>query len=258
MNKFKLNLEDYVGQGIICVTYDDGLRNNFELAMPEHLDSGVPATFSVIAHRTVNPKYWDKFIKPYELACMDSLGFEISSHGYYHEKKFIDMNSSELDTELYKSKELLEGIMPSRKPIASICIPFGSANENVIKKSFKAYDIVRLSAYKNIALDRVTQEPLPAYPVLSNTAPDQVFKWIDKAVHDKNVIILMLHGIAEDIHGKGDYYYSVKSLKEILSYIALLGKEKLLPLCLRDLSILQKQQLELAALDNGSKKKVVK
>lgn len=126
-------------------------------------------------------------------------------------------------------------MLPGDETVTSICIPFGKANDLVIKEAYKYYDIVRLFGYRSNFLADVKEKPMDAYPILNKTEVDQVIRWIDRAVEEKKVITLMLHGIAHDTSDKGDYYFSDKKLRDILAYVSSLGKNKLIPVTLRDL-----------------------
>lgn len=237
------DLSRYQGQALICLTYDDGLLDNYTLAVPSHLKYKVPATFAIIVNRLLDNSFHNKFINITQMQDMEKLGFEISSHGYYHKKKFPELNDAELDLELSVSKKILEAFLSEK--VVSICIPFGRANEKVIQESYKYYDIVRLFGYRGNELNQTLKSPMDAYPILNNTEINKIKRWIDNAIKDKKVITLMFHGIAEASENKGDYYFSREKLDEVLEYISSVGEDLLLPIRLCDLPKLQEMNKSL-------------
>lgn len=104
------NSANYHGQAMICFTYDDGLLDNYELAMPAHLKYDITATFAIIANRVIDSSFYNKFINIEQMQEMSRMGFEISSHGFYHTKKFPELDSIGLDRELNIAKKSFKSI----------------------------------------------------------------------------------------------------------------------------------------------------
>ena len=231
-NQLVFDQSKYIGQALICITYDDGLLDNYTLAVPAHLEHGVTASFAIITNRLLSAEYHHKYINITQMQEMYDLGFEISSHGFYHQKKYPELTEVELDIELNISKKVLGGLLGAE--IKSICIPYGRSNDLVNKEAFKHYKIIRLFGYKLTKVNDIAN-PLDAYPILNTTEIEKVKTWINNAVKQKKLITLMFHGIAKDSSKKGEYYFSEEKLKHILQYIAELGEENILPVRLCDL-----------------------
>ncbi|WP_201547473.1 hypothetical protein [Psychrobacter sp. Pi2-1] len=60
--------------GYITFSYDDGLIDNYDIALPLHDKYKIPASLAIIANRVNSPKYWDKFMNPYQVAHTDMRG----------------------------------------------------------------------------------------------------------------------------------------------------------------------------------------
>ncbi len=93
----------------ITFSYDDGLKNNYHLALPLHDKYDIPASLAIIANRAVNPEFWDKYMSPREIVDADARGHEIVSHGVYHHTKYTELTHEELEDELSHSKKILSG-----------------------------------------------------------------------------------------------------------------------------------------------------
>jgi peptidoglycan/xylan/chitin deacetylase (PgdA/CDA1 family) len=135
--------------GTLSITFDDGYRDNAEVAAPILRRLGLPATFFVttgfIGTQTVAP--WDHEL-PRRPGWMDwdqvrslvSQGFEIGSHTDSH----IDLGTANVETarsELEISKQKLHQQLG--RPVRLFAYPFGGRN-NISERSL---ELVRQAGY---------------------------------------------------------------------------------------------------------------
>jgi len=114
---------------IISLTFDDGLRCQFEHAVPILDQHGFPATFFLVANTdpihtdgTQHPD-WPKINWSEEdnqfLRDMEGRGHEVGAHSVHHRRPFLDADPK---CEAEGSKEWIETRLG--KPILSYCYPF--------------------------------------------------------------------------------------------------------------------------------------
>lgn len=218
--------------GFITFSYDDGLKDNYEIALPLHEKYEIPASLAIIAGRAGSPDFWDKFMTPYQIVDTDMRGHEIVSHGVNHKSKYIDLSLDELKYELEHSKSFLDGFTVGE--VKAINLPFGSYNEAVLEETFNNYEVVRVGGSK---LNDVNEKPrlIYAYPLSRNSDLSKVKKWIDKAVENNKWIVIVFHSISEDPKNSNLYTNSHIFLESLLAYSKELIDKKLLePLLFRD------------------------
>src|SRR5260370_32684556 len=121
-------------QSLISLTFDDGLRCQFERAVPILADYGILATFFLTANRdeTQEPWYghtedwWKIDWREDDIANLRKLirdGHEIGSHGLTHHLEKMQGNPV---AEARKSKDLIEGWLDTE--IKSFCYPYYSSH----------------------------------------------------------------------------------------------------------------------------------
>src|SRR5215469_662762 len=117
-------------QSLISLTFDDGLRCQFERAVPILARHGMSATFFLIANRdpTQEPWYghtedwWKIDWREDDVANLRKLvadGHEIGSHSLTHHEQTMQNNPL---AEACKSKELIEGWLGTK--VTSFCYPY--------------------------------------------------------------------------------------------------------------------------------------
>lgn len=118
----------------IAITFDDGLRNQYEYAIPLLKKYNMIGTFYIytnpIAHEKPHFLTWE-MVKE-----IDKDGHEIGSHTWTHPYLTKITDPKILDKEMIWSKEVIEKNIGHQ--IKSIAYPFGLANENVINEARKA------------------------------------------------------------------------------------------------------------------------
>ena len=135
--------------GYVALTFDDGLRDNYDKAFPLLCEFGMVATFFVVpgydrVTRWVNPwtgQWSDQpcrlFTQPF--ASMNSAhrselsrhGMEIGCHTYTH-RKLTQVPEAELDREIISSKAFLEDELG--RSVETFCYPNGRFNRSILVK----------------------------------------------------------------------------------------------------------------------------
>jgi peptidoglycan/xylan/chitin deacetylase (PgdA/CDA1 family) len=121
-------------QSLISLTFDDGLRCQFESAVPILSGYGMPATFFLIANQDPTHEAWDGHRDDWwkidwregdiaKLKKMIDDGHEIGSHGLTHYQQTMQANPLAGACE---SKELIEGRLGTK--VTSFCYPYCSSH----------------------------------------------------------------------------------------------------------------------------------
>mgnify|MGYP001163254066 FL=1 len=221
-------ITEFNNQAMVTLSYDDGFLNNYNLALPLHEKYGIPATFNIITKNITNPKFMndEKILNCYHR------GIEIASHSHTHSSQFILKTDEDIHFECVESKRILEGIIGVGK-VETMAIPFSQYDDRVrgiVSQHFKG-----IRVYSN-ALNNIP--PIDRYHLYSRIAVGntttfaQVKSAIDSAITNKKWCIIMLHGINNGT--KDQYEISQRLLDEILRYIAIQGRERLLPVSTKD------------------------
>ena len=217
----------------ITFSYDDGLKNNYHVALPLHEKYKIPASLAIIAHRAVNPDFWDKYMSPREIVDADARGHEIVSHGVYHKSKYTELTNEELEFELAHSKIILSGFVSG--DISAINIPFANYNDNVLEYAKKYYAQIRVAGEKSNEIDK-GEAVIYANAINSKSTIERVQRLIDKVVKEDKWLVLMFHGISDSNESNGFYSNTKSFLEQSLSYATEFIREgSLTPVVFRDM-----------------------
>jgi peptidoglycan/xylan/chitin deacetylase (PgdA/CDA1 family) len=107
-----------LGGGFYCLTFDDGLASDYDVAFPVLRELGLRATFFVVPTLVDTPGY----VTWAQLREMVAAGMEIGSHSLTH--PFVDaLSATELEREFGQSKHILQDRLGL--PIHSASLPRG-------------------------------------------------------------------------------------------------------------------------------------
>lgn len=115
----------------IILTFDDGHRSGYSLALPILSESRLKAAFFITTGWTGK----DHFLTPEEIKKLHDSGMMIGSHGISH-RFMTDLTDDELAAELTGSKESLESIIGEK--VTSFSAPGGRIDDRVGAAAVKA------------------------------------------------------------------------------------------------------------------------
>lgn len=174
----------------ISYTFDDGLRDQFTLAVPMLNEVGFKGTFFIIPGKTAatpeegeqkqnNPdihKQWGGISWP-ELKEMSKQGHEIASHTWSH-RNMAKIPPADMDAELGKAYETIKTRIG--KPPLTLAFPYNKSTPEVQAAALK-YHV----AYRSFQLGTGGKSTVASLNA-----------WADKLVRDKKWGIIMTHAIA--------------------------------------------------------------
>jgi peptidoglycan/xylan/chitin deacetylase (PgdA/CDA1 family) len=230
------DIRRYNGQALITLVYDDGFKNDFDNALPLHLEFNMQAGFAIIASRMQTPKHWDRYMEPWQVTEAARQGVEICSHSYSH-PRLTEVDDETLNSELSRSQDILnETIKGTGKKVTTFCVPFSNSDERVIAAAEKYYSTVRIKGRRFTPLHSRDDCVVYSFGLTKETTFGEVKEIIDKAVAEKAWVTLMLHGVVpEPVPDQREFDIDTGLLKQILSYIKSIGPDALLPINLSDI-----------------------
>jgi len=127
----------------IVLTFDDGYADFYHLVAPVLKQNGFGATVFVVTGFLGDRARWLKgdnrahppLLTEAQLLELNREGFEIGSHGVTH-RRMSQLSESELQEELLKSRQTLEGILHEDRLL--FCYPYGDYNKKVRDATEKA------------------------------------------------------------------------------------------------------------------------
>ena len=115
----------------LIITFDDGERNNIEVAIPILQEFGFRAVFFVSTD-TINS---EGYLTEEDIALMSQADMEIGSHGKTH--KFLSgLNITELSRELKESKSFIEDLTGIK--VSTLSLPGGRGNDLVLETAISS------------------------------------------------------------------------------------------------------------------------
>lgn len=240
---------EYVGQGLVSFSYDDGCMNNYTLGIPLHEQYNIPATFNIITsivngseQQAIEVSHLDYFGLPVtsdQIKEMSDLGYEMASHSHTHpnpnaEGKFLNnLTESELRFEYSESNRLLRQWGVPR--VEGFVIPGSKYSSLVSNVSKEYYKYLRSMGDQSL----IPSPPLDSYNLpsiyIAGTSSFEFMKSkIDQAISEKRWLIFMMHGLTSRTGSVEGYTFSTGRLEQVFQYINSIPREQLLPINKQD------------------------
>jgi hypothetical protein len=162
----------------VCITFDDGLENNYNNAIPVLKKNGIyNAVFFIVANSLINNfdrAWWlknnqhSKLMNVEQVKNLHKRGYEVGSHALSH-KNFKDINANELEGELIMSKKILDA--KCDLTCKSIAIPFsisGNSKKEVVIKDIcekNGYNFLFLGRFGYVKKKNYNRSDLPRIPI---------------------------------------------------------------------------------------------
>lgn len=169
-------------QRTIRLTFDDGNASDHAEAFPALCSRGLQAEFFVIADRIDQPGSLSRS----QLVEMTAEGMTIGNHGMTHRPWTLARTRSELETEVVRSRALIEHIIGS--PVRHAAFPLGRYNRRVLQ-------VLRAHHYELLySVDGGTASPdtwiQSRYTVRADDTPEAIAKLMrhpDQSVYQTSV-----------------------------------------------------------------------
>lgn len=235
---------DFKGQAMITFTYDDGYKNNYDIAMPLHIKYGIPATFNIVTDWVKKNHRYSPVMSLADIRDLASKGlFEIAAHSVTHGwdqtlypetypdyKKWVSMTRQQYEYEIIEChRQLVEWGFD----VMGLVCPFN--NHVYDKQIYREYfDYVRAG---DTRLE--TYPPKNAYNLPVQVGTDKVttvaaaISAIDNAIASKQWITIMMHHVIYPgdtaVMNNSDYHWTNSQLEELLQYISSKPRDVLFP-----------------------------
>jgi peptidoglycan/xylan/chitin deacetylase (PgdA/CDA1 family) len=213
---------------LVTFVFDDGFKSIYSRAFPILNSSLFPGVTAVISSNAVGG--YKSYMNITELQALQENKWEIASHSATHSDLEL-LNDTQLDHELLDSKNTL---WSNGFNVYNFISPYGSYNSHTEAHIMKYYDSDRSTQIEEISPGN--EYPLPGTSIWSNTTPDEVKTWVDKAINNNSWLILVFHNIAdypeEDTSMWTEGEWKTDELAQIVRYIE--SKERLRVVTLRE------------------------
>jgi peptidoglycan/xylan/chitin deacetylase (PgdA/CDA1 family) len=225
---FSTKEETSIKTPLVTFVFDDGFKSTYDRAFPVLNSSLFPGVTAVISLNAVGG--YTNYMNITELQTLQENKWEIASHSVTHPDLQL-INDTQLDHELLDSKNTL---WSNGFNVYNFVSPYGSYNSHTQAHIMKYYDSDRSTQIKEIPPGN--EYPLPGTNIWSNTTPDEVKTWVDKAINNNSWLILVFHNIAdhpgEDTPMWTEGEWRTDELAQIVRYIE--SKESLRVVTLRE------------------------
>jgi peptidoglycan/xylan/chitin deacetylase (PgdA/CDA1 family) len=206
-----LNSTNNQEKGILTLSFDDGLKSQYDTAFKEMQKHNYKGTLFLLAD-------WEGLFERRELITfkeakeIQNNGWEIGSHSLDH-KDLTILSNEEIKKELEKSKEILED---EGFEIKTVAFPFGNHNKKIIEEAKKYYSASRPLENGFNSIENPDFYNLKSKWVMKKHSSEEVCSWIKKANENGLWLILDFHNIGKE---QTPWDFSEEKFKEVLECI---------------------------------------
>jgi peptidoglycan/xylan/chitin deacetylase (PgdA/CDA1 family) len=202
---------------LVSLTFDDGLLSTYTNGLPLLQKYGLVSTEYIVSGKIGTASH----MTVEQIGEFQNEGSEIASHTVDH-PDLTTLNSSHVDTELSQSQATLRQLFGSNTA-TDFASPYGQYNYSVIAAVKQYY-----RSHRSIDAGFNSKETFDPYDILvqnvnSDTLPAEVAGWVDHAIATKTWLVLVYHGVEDQIPAGDQYDVSTSNLDTELGQIKASG-----------------------------------
>ncbi len=205
--------------GYVCTgsyltfTLDDGYLDHYTEAFPLFKNYNFPAT-AYIPSGLVGKVFENNTLMDWwQIEDIKRAGWEIGSHGIYHENLTV-LEPEDIEKIILQSKKdfIESGILAE-----TLAIPYGRYNSAVKELAKKHFIAVRPSEWGYNSLKNLDKYSLKSLWVTNTTTVDEMKGWVTEGNKAGTWTILMIHFVRDD--KSDEYTITPVDLENLLSYV---------------------------------------
>ena len=183
---------------LVCLFFDDGWQNQYDIALPILLQHDFKATFGIITdHIGTGENIW-KYIDVGEIRALADYGMDIGSHTKTHPDLTENLSDQQLTEEITGSKEHLEKL---GFQVRTFVYPYCQWNGRVVGFVKQAgYTCARSCIWHEAFYNLDTHDAEARFHVASRSLAEHDFdrfKSIVSKADNKNIVCLTYHFISD-------------------------------------------------------------
>jgi peptidoglycan/xylan/chitin deacetylase (PgdA/CDA1 family) len=206
---------------VVCIFFDDGFLNQYEVALPVLLEYDFKATFGIITDYIGKGRDLMEYMDTGQIEELARLGMDIASHTKTH-PDLVTVSDEQLYDEIHNSKTDLQNL---GFDVTTLVYPFYEWNEQVIDAAIAAnYTCARAGWTEDRIFYLADTHSKARYHAvgwqISNETLDH-FKLILNNNQPNAALCLVYHFITDD--GPADTSTPVENFKEQMAYLKSAG-----------------------------------
>lgn len=206
---------------VVCIFFDDGFQNQYDVALPILLENNFKATFGIITDYINKGRDLMKYMDTDKITELAKLGMDIASHSKTH-LDLKNLNDEQLRDEVISSKQALENL---GFQVSTLVYPYYEYDDRAIDYAIAAnYTCARGGWSEDRVYNLNTSDSKARYHVAAWQISNQTlneFKAILDNSKPNSAICLVYHFIADD--GPKDTSTPVANFKEQMAYLKSAG-----------------------------------
>lgn len=183
---------------LVCIFFDDGYVNQYEVALPILLKYNFKATFGIITDYIGKGRDLMKYMSVSQIEELARDGMDIASHTKTH-VDLTTISEQQMHNEIFESKQALENM---GFVVNTLVYPYYAWNEKAVAYAIAAdYTCARAGWMQERFFNRSSTDPEAKYKVNAWQITNQdmnSFKGIVAAAGPNSVVSLVYHLIADD------------------------------------------------------------
>ena len=200
----------------VMITFDDGLSSTYAKAFNTMRQLNAPATAYVITDRIGSSS---RYLTLDQLMEMDQAGWSIANHSHTHKRPLISYAPDTIELELATARDALEDWGLTRAS-THVAYPWGNWNLDVLDKMYatgmktgRMVDDVDHVIWPANGQNYFIGTKLVDY----RHTPEDLMGWIDEAIEQERILVLIFHDIVDADAGREQWLYA--DFIEIIEYI---------------------------------------